>query len=1027
MRKLLLLFIATVFMCSISMLAQTKTITGKVTDADDGAPIPGAAVMVKGTSIGTVTNAEGVYSLQVPSDAQSIMVTYLGMEGMEEQIQGRSTINFAMRSDIKNVDEVVVVGYGVQRKKDVTSSISQVKGSDLAEIASPSFLQQLAGRASGVQITQSSGDLGTPPNIRIRGVNTISSGSQPLVVVNGVPVTSGNIGGSYTNNNPMADINPSDIESIEILKDGAATSIFGSRASNGVILITTKKGSQQKTVVSYDTWFAFSKASKLYDLLDGQEFVTIANEKYKNEGSVNQPAKMDDKGTSTNWNDYVFRTGFQHSHSLSVAGGTDKTKYYLSAGYSKQEGIVINNNLSRYTINSSVDQSIGKYLKVGFSMNGSYQKNNGPIKGQNSISDNMYATTRMLPNVEVYSDTHPTGFNIDASSPKSLGRGANTQPIDLTVPNIVWVLKNNVQTNESYRLMPTAYAEINPIKGLSLKTLVGADVSLLDNLYAWDPASGDGFGYKGLINQSNYTRKRWTYQNIGSYVTSIDNHNIDVTAVAEYSKYEYKYVNAGAREMSSDFFMPNIISNTYITQSSGGDYDYNGIASYIFRANYNYNSIYYLGGSIRKDGLSKLPKDNRWGTFYGMSLAVRLSELGFWKPIHHIVNDFRIRGSVAQVGNDDIGNFTYLDQFSPQQYGSQVGISYSQIGNPNLKWEKQDIVDIGFDFSLFNRINVVAAYWQKKNTDIVLLQPTPPSLGVPSNQISMNVGAVKNDGLEFEVNASIIRNKNFSYNASLNFSTQNNKVTELVADMKYEHYIIRKGESMRSLYGYQYEGVNMQNGYPLYKKADGTIIQGNPFDSKYYEYNANDPATLGKVNNLTADDKKILGNTIPKWFGGFDNNITFKNFDMNIFFRFSGGNKVANVTRRDMLNMQFQNNGREILGRWQSVNNPGNGNVPIIIYGKGSFLNLEADGSSRWVEDGDFLKLQNLAIGYTLPKNLMSKIGIAKMRIYVQGQNLLTITDYSGLDPEIYTGSVGIDWNGNPQQRTFTFGANVTF
>ena len=1027
MRKSLFLLIALVFVCTFSMLAQTKTITGTVTGADDGLPIPGAAVMIKGTSIGTVTDGNGRYQLSIPATAQTVVVSFVGMKTKEVAIGNSSTVDVVIESELIDVDEVVVVGYGVQRKKDVTSSISQVKGSDIAEIASPSFLQQLAGRASGVQITQSSGDLGTPPNVRIRGVNTISSGSQPLVVINGVPVTSGNLGGSYTNNNPMADINPADIESIEILKDGAATAIYGSRASNGVMLITTKRGTEQKTVVSYDTWFAFSKASKLYDLLDAQEFVTIANEKYANEGSVNRPAKMDAENTNTNWNDYVFRTGFQHSHAFSVAGGNEKTKYYLSAGYSKQEGIVINNDLTRYTINSSIDQSLYKFLKVGFSMNGSYQKNNGPVKGTNSISDNMYASTRMLPNVAVYSSTHPTGFNIDASSPKSLGRGANEQPIDLTVPNIVWVLKTNVQKNESYRLMPTAYASLTPIKGLMLKTLVGADVSLVDNLYAWYPESGDGFGYKGLVSSTNYTRQRWTMQNIGSYVTSIDNHNIDLTGVAEYSKYQYKSVNAGARDISSRFFLPNIISDTYITQSSGGDFTHNGIASYIFRANYNYNSTYYIGGSIRRDGLSKLPKDNRWGTFYGMSFALRISELGFMEAIKPVVNDLRLRGSVAQVGNDEIGNFTYLDQFSPQQYGSQVGISYSQIGNPLLKWEKQDIVDVGFDIGLFNRINIVAAYWQKKNSDIVLLQPTPPSLGVPGNKISMNVGAVKNDGLEFEVNAFVVNNPSFTYKASLNFSTQNNEVTELLSDMRYEHYIIRKGEPMRSLYGYQYEGVNKANGYPLYRKADGAVVQGNPFDSKYYNYDAANPGNLGTVNNLTADDKKILGNTIPTWFGGFDNNFSYKNFDMNVFFRFSGGNKVANVTRRDLLNMQFQNNGTEILGRWQSPSNPGNGDVPIIVYGKGSFLNLEADGSSRWVEDGSFLKLQNISLGYTLPKHLLDMLKLQKVRVYVQGQNLFTITDYSGLDPEVYTQTLGVDWNGNPQQRSFTIGANIVF
>ena len=273
----------------------------------------------------------------------------------------------------------------------------------------------------------------------------------------------------------------------------------------------------------------------------------------------------------------------------------------------------------------------------------------------------------------------------------------------------------------------------------------------------------------------------------------------------------------------------------------------------------------------------------------------------------------------------------------------------------------------------------------------------------------------------------VVKTNDFSYNASLNFSTQKNKVTKLLSDMKYEHYIIREGESMRSLYGYQYEGVNMANGYPMYKKADGKIIQGNPTDSKYYLYDSANPGTLGALSSLSADDKVILGNTIPSWFGGFDNTLKYKNFDLNVFFRFSGGNKISNVTRRDLLNMYFQNNGTEIMDRWQSASNPGNGQVPIIIYGKGNFLNLESDGSSRWVEKGDFLKLQNLAIGYTLPKALTTRMTLSQVRLYLQGQNLFTITKYSGLDPEVYTQALGVDWNGNPQQRSFTFGISVVF
>lgn len=1023
MKRKIILFFTLSFIGIGVLIAQTQ-VRGIVLD-ESGEPVIGASVMLEGTSQGTVTDVDGTFTLSAPPNG-TLIISFVGMRTREVPVS--ENMRVVLSEDSELLEEVIVVGYGTQLKRDVTSSISKVSGSTISDKASSSFVQQLAGRAAGVQITQSSGDLGTPPNIIVRGVNTISSGSQPLVVINGVPSTSENLGGSYTNNNPLADINPSDIESIEILKDGAATAIYGSRASNGVILVTTKKGSAQKAKVAYDVWLAASSASKLYNLLNAEQFVEIANEKYRNIGSSTQPAVMDDERTNTNWNDYVFRTGFQHSHNISVSGGTKETLYYLSAGFSDQKGILVNNSFKRYTFNASVEQQLMKWLKTGISLNAAYQNNTGPLKGTNSLSDNMYASTRMLPNVKVYDDTHPTGYNIDVLSPKSLGRGANLIPIDLTVPNIMWVLMTNVQKNESYRLMPNIFFELNPAKGLTLRTLLGADVSLLDNLYAWYPDSGDGQGYNGLINESNYTRNRWTFQNIASYKETFnDVHNLDLTAVAEWSKYEYRYVYAGAQDISSSFFIPNIISNTYNTQSSGGDYTHNGIASYLFRANYNYANSYYIGGSVRRDGLSKLPANNRWGTFFGASFAIRLSELGFWEGIKDTAHDFRIRGSLAQVGNDAIGDFTYLDTFSSQLYGSQTGISYYQTGNPNLEWEKQSIIDFGFDLGLFRRINLSFAYWKKVNTDIVLDAPTPPSLGIPWNVISQNVGSVENRGMELEISGNVIDSNHFTYDASFNFSTQYNKVTTLLDDMIYEHYIIREGESMRSLFGYVYEGVNMANGYPLYRKANGTIVQGDPNDSQYYVYNASNPGTLGEVSNLTADDRVVLGNTIPKWFGGFDNNFKYKNFDLNIFFRFSGGNMVANVTRRDLLNMYFQNNGTEILGRWQSPENPGNGNVPIIMYGKGNFLNLDSSGSSRWMEKGDFLKLQNVSVGYSLPQDFVKKISLSQLRIYVQGQNLATFTKYSGLDPEGYTSDLGVDWNGNPQQRSIILGANIVF
>lgn len=1010
-------------------MAQTTRVTGTVISSEDNLPVIGASILVLGTTIGTVTNPDGAFNLDVPSNARTLQVSYIGMQTQEVTVA--PIISVILEPTLQALDEVVVVGYGTQRKRDVTSSISQLRGDVLADKASPSFMQQMAGRAAGVQVISPSGDVTQPPRIIIRGVGTVSSGTTPLYVINGVPVTSGNVGYSYSNNNALADINPSDIESMEILKDGAATAIYGSRAANGVVLITTKQGKQGAAKVTYDSWFGVSKAAKLYDLLNAQEFVEIANEKYANIGGK-QMAFMDEKGTDTNWYDHTYRTGFQHSHSVSISGATPQTQYYLSGGYTNQKGMVINNSYDRYTFNANVNHKMFKdVISIGFSLNASLQNNSGPVKGYNSLSDNMYASSRMLPNVAVYNPEHPTGYNIDFNDPKSLGQGANARTIENTIPNIVWVLKNNLQKNTSYRLIPTANLGVKFTDWLNFKTMIGADVSLMDDKYVWKPESGDGYGYKGLIVASNLKRQRWNFQNILSFNKSFGDHNVDATAVAEWTNYTYGRITADARNFSDPFFVDELISNTYITPGSGGSWTTNGLASYIFRGNYNYKSLIYLGGSVRWDGLSVLHPDNRWGTFYGASAALRISNFNFWKEsaINEIISDFRLRGSLAEVGNDRLSDdFMFMDFFSGQKYGDQVGIAYSQAGNKGLRWETQQIIDFGFDAAFLNgRFNLVFAYWQKDNKDIVLNVPTPPSLGIPGNEIAQNYGQIKNNGIELEVGGNIIQTGSLIWKSSVNFSTQESIVEKLVEEIPYEHHILREGESYNALWGYQYEGVNMANGNPMYKKADGTIIQGNPIDSKYYVYDSSNPKDMSQTATLTQEDKVVFGKSIPTWFGGWDNTVTWKNFDLNIFFRFSGGNKVAHVTRRDMLTQGFMNNNAEILGRWQSEEKPGDGSVPKLYYGKGTFINLESDGSSRWIEDGKFLKLQNVALGYTIPKSLCNTLLIEKLRIYVQAQNLLTITNYSGLDPEGYNIAPGIDWNGNPQQRSFVLGLSVGF
>lgn len=539
--------------------AQTAKVTGTVISAEDDGPIIGASIVVAGTTIGTVTDHNGAFTLDVPSNAQKLIISYIGMKSVEVTV--KPIIKVSMESDSQNLDEIVVVGYGTQRKKDVTSAISKVGGEDLANLAAPSFDTQLAGRAAGVQVTTPSGVLGSGPQFKVRGMSTISASSQPLFIIDGMPLAVGdNSSGStgmgmlYAEYNAMSDINPNDIESIEILKDGAATAIYGSRAANGVILITTKKGSKGRTSVNYDGYITAASPAKLHDLLGAKDFVTIANEKYENWGMKGQ-AVYDPNGPDTNWNDYIFRTGFQHNHSLSASGGTDKSQYYVSLGFTEQEGIVRANDLNRLSLKADLTQQATKWFRIG--LNGQMTRTimNGVMNGENSLGGVGFAGTRMLPNVDVYNPDDPTGYNIDAENRKALGRGGNLSYIDNGVQNIVWALDNNVNRTTNTRVIGGGWGEITFMDGLTFKTQAGLDIANVRDYMYWDTESGDGYGYGGLIEEVNSTYATWNWQNVLNFTRTFNSvHNLTATAVQEYTHSETEYMDGSVYELSDPFF-----------------------------------------------------------------------------------------------------------------------------------------------------------------------------------------------------------------------------------------------------------------------------------------------------------------------------------------------------------------------------------------------------------------------------------------------------------------------------------------
>jgi len=1028
MKKLTLFLICILFVGMQIVNAQVKSISGTVTSKEDGTSIPGVSVQVKGTTLGTVTDMDGKFMLSAPNDAKVLVFSFIGMRNLEVEIGTQTNINVTMETDVFSVDEVVVVGYGTQKKREVTGAISQVKGDELKSLATPSFESQLAGKAAGVQVTSTNGVLGEAPRIRIRGVGSITSGTYPLVVVDGIPVATGGLGG-YASNNALTDINPADIESVEILKDGSATAIYGSRAANGVMLITTKKGSKGKFKVNYNNYLGIAQPVNLFDLLNANEFIEIANEKRTNRG---QTAIAVDGGVDTDWQKEVLRSNaFQQDHNLSMSGASDMSSYYFSLGYTSQEGVSKPNEMERFSARANVDQKINKYITIGANIGVTQSEYNGMNTGENSLSGNIFSAIRQLPNTPVMNPDHPTGYNIDFDAPGLVGKWKNLQTIDDNLPNIIYTLDMNKFVTKNLRTIGNAFASFDIIPGLNYRFQIGIDRNGSEGLLYYNALHGDGQSVKGRVQNSYDSYTRWNTQNVLSYnKTFADLHNISAVGVAEFQKQRYNSFFGVGTDLSNEFFQYNLISGSYGTANSGGSLTENGFISYAGRINYNYAEKYFLQASVRYDGISSLPEANKYGVFPGVSAGWNIAREGFMQGLNNIISDFKLRGSYAEVGNTSIGNYPYAGLYGAAKYADYNGIAFAQMGNDQLKWETSKKIDIGFDAMFYEgRYKFSYDYFQNDQDGLILAAPTPPSFGVPGNSVNKNVGTLKNWGHEFSGEAVIINKDNLTWSIDANLTLAKNEIgsllegqTEILPD---NYTIIRVGESIRSIYGYDYVGVNKANGNPIYRKSDGSLVQGNIPTSNYKVYNPENPADIATAATLSsATDKKIFGPSLPTWFGAVNTKLTYAGFDFNMMFRFSGGNYIMNRTRDDLTQHSFTNNSREILGRWKSEAEPGDGWTPKLWYQGGNFINISNQTNGRFVEKADFIKLQNLVIGYTLPKSLLNRLKIENLRIFAQGQDLWMGTNYTGIDPEMENG--GVDFNGTPRQRVFTMGLNLT-
>lgn len=1023
------------------VLAQDRVVTGKVTSSDDGSLLPGVSVAIKGTTRGTTTDANGSYKISVPNNGV-LVFSFIGYTTQEGAIGNRNTIDVKLNVDAKELEQVVIIGYGTEKKGNVTGSLTSIKGSSIASLVTPSFATQLAGRAAGVQVTVPNGLLGQAPRIRIRGTNSISSGADPLIVIDNVPVTSNPYGGVGAAD-PLTDLNPSDIESYEVLKDGAATAIFGSRAANGVILITTKrgKGNKGKMAVNYDASFGSNSPINKLSLLNATQFVEVANEKYRNAGQPEQ-ARAGLNGENTDWQDVIFRNGFVQNHALSMNGANDKTNYFFSLGFLDNEGPIVANAQKRYSFRANLDHSINKWITVGTSLSYTRGQFSNLNTGGNALSGNVTGAARLLPNVSPYDEANTRfgGYNITADG-AALGQGNNLRPVDNNFTNIAFVLANNKFITTNNRIIGNTYAEANIIDGLKLRTQIAVDMLTQDDFQSLDPRHGDGRGANGVVFQRYRPTSQWNWQNTLSYnKTFADKHNVNFVAGLEYQKRTSKFIDAQGQGFSELFFIQeNLISGSFGTQLSGGGFIQDSFDSYFGRLNYNYAGKYFVSLTARNDGLSSLPVANRRGTFPGGSVAWRISQESFIKdsPIADVISDLRLKGSYAVVGNTNIGFFPYLGTFGAAQYASQTGIAFDNTGNPDLKWEQSKKVNIGLDLGLLkNRININLDYFQNKVDNLVLFAPTAPSLGVPGNGINKNIGAMENKGFELSLDADVIKKGEFVWNVSFNYSNIKNKVTALNnnEDVIFTYHINRVGQPIGSFFGYSWAGVNAANGNPMWYKGDatGNIVQYNIATGTYRAYSPSNPADVATAATLSATtDRTLLGNSNPIWQGGLTNSFKYKGFDFEVFARYSGGNMIMNVTRQEtLLNQGFQNNGTEILDRWTKEGQVTN--VPRLWIGREAPINNTGAADSRFLEKGDFLRIQNIILGYRLPQSLLSKTGvngIRSLRIYGQVQNPFIFTSYKGLDPELSSttgnSTFGVDQSANPIIRTISFGISL--
>lgn len=1042
-----------VLLCTLWLLAltsasfgQTKTLVGVITD-QAGLPLEKATVKAKGEKASTVTDLNGRFHLTVPEKVKALVVSYAGATPQEISVEGKTTLAITINLAESKLNEVVVIGYGTAKRSDVSSAVSSVKAKDLKDLPVAGIDQALQGKVAGVTVTSNGGQPGGGVSIKVRGVTTINS-NDPLIVIDGVPFVSNTkenagfsgLGGSngQTGNSVMATLNPNDIESIDVLKDASAQAIYGSQAANGVILITTKKGKVGEGKISYDFYTGQQQVYRKLDLMNLREFA-----KYQNEVAplIGTPPTEEFKdpsllGSGTDWQDAIFQNGKMTNHQLSFSGGKDKTTYYLSLNYFNNKGILLGSDFTRYTTRFSLDNQLKPWMKVGISANASRSIQNVTLA--DAAEGTIWWGTIQSPLIPVK--------NVDGT----WGGGQTISGYQYAQDNPVAMTSYRGNKTTTSQLFGNIYAEASFLKNFTFKNELAFSFGI-NNRNAFQLSGTIGpktlqaqlYDYKG----NNYY---YALRNFLTYNKYIDRHSIQLTAGHEAQYSYFEGVSGKKIDLQNNILDLNTGNSDKETWQLGGGKGQWAMESYFVRGTYTYDDRYSLSVSYRMDGSSNFGPNNKWGKFPGASLGWTITNERFAEPIKSVANYLKLRMGYGAVGNQNLPSgaqnpaYTAAVQFWPGPVGfGQVGSASTNfingISNPNLGWESVVTKNIGLDATLFKGIIELSVDAYKKTTTKMLLFSTGPNLlGVGSNWDDLkapigNVGQMTNTGVDISLTSNNIKNKNFTWKTNVVFTQYTNKLDKLInaassidGKVYYDRYVITHttpGYSVGSFFGHVTDGLfrtkeELDASYPQYglgKAVDQTWIG----DVRFKDLN----------NDSTINEKDItfIGSPLPKFTFGITNSFQYKNFDASIFIQGSYGAKIYNFLRSwlEKMNNPFFNQLRSVEGRYTESNTTGN--MPRFASGSNTNNTVVSD---RFVDDGSFVRIQNITIGYRLPTHIISKAKITNVRLYGSVQNLHTFTKYKGYDPEIGAFNnqitlMNVDMGHYPNPRTITIGANI--